>query len=178
MNNWYFQIQEKFFLCWDFFILSGTFWIFFGMTLHEKFEIALDIVHTLLSNHISVPTTLNNIGLTQPSFQKQVLYLIYLILICVVGHVLKKKLFVRWQIYSWQIHTCYKSPRNVSEISVGDNRTEWTVHKWKMKMCVASVHVNCSCTSPHSNLISTYRGNNWHHFGGLNKRCCFMCTIY
>lgn len=65
------------------------------MILHEKFEIAHEIVHTLLSSHISVPSILNNIGLTQASFWKQVLYLIYLIQLCVISHALKKKLFVR-----------------------------------------------------------------------------------
>lgn len=61
------------------------------MTLQEKLEIAHDIVHTLLSNHVSVPTTVNNIGLPQASFWKQVLYLIYLILLCVIFHALERK---------------------------------------------------------------------------------------
>lgn len=106
-----------------FFYSASNLLIFIGMGLHEKLEIAYEIVHTLLPNHASVSTTLNNIGLTHVSFWKQLLYLIYLILLCVISHVFKKKLFVRWQIYSWQIHACYRNSRNVSKISVEDNKT-------------------------------------------------------
>lgn len=104
---------KKMLLFFEIFLHSETFSIFIEMTLQEKHEIAREIVYILLSTHVSVPTTLNNIGLPWVSFQKQVLYSIYLILLCVILHALERKWFFRWQIYSWQIHACYKSLGNV-----------------------------------------------------------------
>lgn len=54
---------KKMLLFFEIFLHSETFSIFIEMTLQEKHEIAREIVYILLSTHVSVPTTLNNIGL-------------------------------------------------------------------------------------------------------------------
>lgn len=61
------------------------------MTLQEKCEVACEIVDTLPSSPVSLLTTQINIGLLQASFWKQVLYLKFLILFCVISHALERK---------------------------------------------------------------------------------------
>lgn len=142
-----------------FFFQSGTFPGFVDMTLQEKCEVACEIVDTLPSSPVSLLTTQINIGLLQASFWKQVLYLKFLILFCVISHALERKWFVMWKIYCWQINTCYKSPGKISQISVEANKTIWensAQHfkadnefwqcSFELLMYIISFNINCNHT--------------------------------